>query len=230
MLDKLEMVEATVRQSAVVARGVLKISAPVWFANPLFTKALAKYRSRYPDVLLYLNLNDRLVDLVKEGFDLALRVTPEEPGSSLLTRRICSIELMLVGSTDYLQRNGYPKTPNELSKHVSISYYYSQFADEILFEDSNGRETVKLPVSIRSNNTIMLYQATLAGMGLAVLPKWLIEDDLTSQRLEVLKLDYTLATSSLYAVYTNRRYLSPKISTFVDFLAEHFSDITESFD
>ncbi|MEH2069808.1 MAG: LysR family transcriptional regulator [Nostoc sp.] len=227
MLNKLEMVEATVRQSAVVARGILKISAPVWFANPLFTKALAKYRSRYPDVLLDLNLNDRLVDLVEEGFDLALRVTPEEPSSSLLTRRICPIQLMLVGSTDYLQRNGYPKTPNELSKHLSISYYYSQFADEISFEGSNGRETVKLPVSIRSNNTIMLYQATLAGMGLAVLPKWLIEDDLTSQRLEVLKLDYTVATSSLYAVYTNWRYLSPKISTFVDFLAEHFSGITE---
>lgn len=230
MLDKLEMVEAAVRQSAVVARGVLKISAPVWFANPLFTKALAKYRSRYPDVLLDINLNDRLVDLVEEGFDLALRVTPEEPVSSLLTRRICPIQLMLVGSADYLQRNGYPKTPNELSKHLSISYYYSQFADEILFEGSNGRETVKLPVSIRSNNTTMLYQATLAGMGLAVLPKWLIEDDLTSQRLEVLKLDYTLAISYLYAVYTNQRYLSPKIRTFVDFLAEHFSGITESFD
>ncbi|MBV8883562.1 MAG: LysR family transcriptional regulator, partial [Chroococcidiopsidaceae cyanobacterium CP_BM_RX_35] len=69
MLDNLDMVEASVRQSAVVARGVLKISAPVWFANPLFTKTLAEYRSRYPDVLLDLNLNDRVVDLVEEGFD-----------------------------------------------------------------------------------------------------------------------------------------------------------------
>jgi DNA-binding transcriptional LysR family regulator len=223
MLDNLEIVEAAVRRSAVVARGLLKISAPVWFANPLFTKALAEYRSRYPDVLLDLNLNDRMVDLVEEGFDLALRVTQDEHYSSLLTRRICPIQLMLVGSPDYLRRNGYPKTPNELSKHLSISYYYSQFADEMFFEGPKGRETVKLAVSICSNNTSMLYQATLASMGLAVLPEWLIEDDLTSQRLEVLKLDYTLSTTSLYAVYTSRQYLSPKIRTFVDFLVEYFS-------
>ena len=226
MLDNLEMVEAAVGRSAVVTRGILKITAPVWFANPLFTKALVEYRSRYPDVLLDLNLNDRLVDLVEEGFDLALRVTQDEPRSSLLTRRICPIHLMLVGSPDYFRKNGYPKTPKELSKHAAISYQYSQFADTIFFDGSNGRETVKLAVSIRSNNTIMEYQAALANMGLAVLPEWLIEDDLINQRLEVVKLDYTLSTSFLYAVYTSRRYLSPKIRTFVDFLAEHFSGIT----
>ena len=98
----------------------------------------------------------------------------------------------------------------------------------MFFEGPNGRETVKLAVSLRSNNTNMLYQATLAGMGLAVLPEWLIEDDLTNQRLEVLKPYYTLATSSLYAVYTSRRYLSPKIRTFVDFLADHFSGIRDN--
>ncbi len=226
MLDNLEMVEAAVRQSTVVARGVLKISAPVWFANPLFTKALAEYRSRYPDVSLDLNLNDRVVDLVEEGFDLALRVTPNEPASSVLTQRICPIQFMLVGSSDYLQRNGYPKTPNELSKHIGISYYYSQFPDEMFFEGPKGRETIKLAVSIRSNNTMMMHQAAIASMGLAVLPEWLIEDDLTNQRLEVLKLDYTLSTTYLYVVYTSRRYLSPKVRTFVDFLAEHFSGIT----
>jgi DNA-binding transcriptional LysR family regulator len=226
MLDNLEMVEAAVRRAAVVAKGVLKISAPVWLANPLFTKALAEYRSRYPDVLLDLNLNDQVVDLVEDGFDLALRVTPNEPAAPMLARRICPIQFLLVGSSDYLQRNGHPKTPNELSKHLGISYYYSQFTDKIFFEGLNGRESVKLAVSIRSNNTNMLYQATLAGMGLAVLPEWLIEDDLTHQRLEVLKPSYPLATSFLYVVYTSRRYLSPKIRTFVDFLAEHFSGIT----
>ena len=226
MLDDLEMVEAAVKRSAVVARGTLKITAPVWFANPLFTKALAEYRSRYPDVLLDLDLNDRLVDLVEEGFDLALRVTQDEPHSSLLTRRICPIQLMLVGSPDYFRKNGHPKTPKELSKHAAISYHYSQFADTIFFDGPNGRETVRLAVSIRSNNTIMEYQATLANMGLAVLPELLIEDDLINQRLEVVKLDYTLSTAFLYAVYTSRQYLSPKIRTFVDFIAEFFSDIT----
>ncbi|MEH2303036.1 MAG: substrate binding domain-containing protein [Nostoc sp.] len=146
-----------------------------------------------------------------------------EPRSSLLTRRICPIPFLLVGSSDYLQKNGHPKTPNELSKHVAISYHYSQFANEIFFEGPNGRETIKLTVSIRSNNTIMEYQATLASMGLAVLPEWLIADDLANQRLEVVELDYTLPTTFLYAVYTSQRYLSPKIRTFVDFLVDYFS-------
>ncbi len=226
MLDNLEMVEAAVGRSTVAARGVLKITAPVWFANPIFTKALAEYRSRYPDVLLDLNLNDRMVDLVEEGFDLALRVTHDEPSPSLLARRICPIQFVLVGSSDYLRRNGYPKTPSELSKHIAISYSYSRLSDEVFFDGSNGREMVKLAVSMRSNNTSMTYQAVLASMGLAYLPEWLIEDDLTTQRLEVLKLKYALPTAFFYAVYTSRRYLSPKIRTFVDFLAEHFSGIT----
>ncbi len=221
MLDNLEVVEAAVGRSAVAARGVLKITAPVWFANPLFTNALAEYRSRYPDVLLDLNLNDRMVDLVEEGFDLALRVT-HQPGSSPIARRICSIQFMLVASPDYLRRNGYPKTPSELSKHVAITYSYSRLGDGIFFDGPNGRETVKLAASIRSNNTSMAYQAALASIGLAFLPEWLIEDDFTTRRLEVLMPDYTLPTASLYAVYTSRRYLSPKVRTFVDFLADRF--------
>ena len=188
MLDNLSVVEAAVRRTAVAARGVLKITAPIWFANPLFTKALTEYRDRYPDVLLELNLSDRIVDLVEEGFDLGLRVTYSEPNSSLLTRRICPIQFMLVGSPNYLRRNGHPKTLNELSEHIAVSYQYLQFADKIFFDRPNDRKTVKPAVSVRSNDTNMLYQAALAGMGLAILPKWLIEDDLTSRRLEVLKL------------------------------------------
>jgi DNA-binding transcriptional LysR family regulator len=226
MLDNLAMVEATVRQSAVVVRGILKVNAPVWFANPLFTKALAEYRSRYPDVSLDLSLNDRVVDLVEEGFDLALRVMLSEPAPSPLTQQICSIPFLLVGSSDYLQRNGYPKTPNELSKHMGISYHYSQVPDGMILEGPNGREAIKLPVSLRSNNTMMMYQAVVANMGVAILPEWLIADDLASQRLEVLELGHTLTTTFLYAVYPSQRYLSPKIRTFVDFLAEYFSGNT----
>ncbi len=225
ILDRLEVVEAAVSRSTVAARGILKIAAPVWFANPLFTKALAEYHSHYPDVLLDLNLNDRIVDLVEEGFDLALRVT-SDPDCSLLARRICLIQFRLVGSPKYLLNNGYPKTPSELSKHMLLTYTYSRFGDGVFFDGPNGGETVKLTASMRSNNTSMLYQAALASMGLAFLPEWLIEEDLTSRRLEVLKPDLTFPTF-LNAVYTSQRYLSPKVKTFVDFLSDHFSGITE---
>ena len=226
ILDNLEVLEAAVKRTAVTARGVLKITAPIWFANPLFTKALTEYRSCYPDVFLELNLNDRIVDLVEEGFDLALRVTYKDSNPSLLTRRICPIQFMLVASPDYLRRNGHPKNLNELSKHIAVTYQYLQFADKIFFDNPSEREKIKLPFSVRSNSTNMLYQAALAGMGLAILPEWLIEGDITSRRLKVLKLDCTLPTSFLYTVYTSRKYLSPKIRTFVDFLAEYFSGLS----
>ncbi|MEH1885256.1 LysR family transcriptional regulator [Nostoc sp.] len=226
ILERLEVVEAAVRRSAVAVHGVLKITAPVWFANPLFAKALAEYRSRYPDVLLDLNLNDRVVDLVEEGFDLGLRVT-NNSSSSLLLHRICPIQFQLVGSPNYLLKHGYPTNLNELSNHLLLAYSYSQFDDGLVFHSGpNGREIVKMKVSMRSNSSSMLYQAALASMGLTFLPKWLIEEDLTSRQLEVLMPEYTFLTF-LNAVYTSRRYLSPKVRTFVDFLTNYFSGIIE---
>jgi DNA-binding transcriptional LysR family regulator len=219
ILDRLEVVEAAVKRSAVITSGVLKVTAPVWFANPTFTKALAAYRARYPDVLLDLNLNDRKVDLVEEGFDLALRVT-SNPDASLLTRRICPIQFRLVAAPNYLRDHGCPTTVSELSQHVFLSYAYSPVGDELLFDRPHGREKIAVTASMRSNSTNMLYQAAIASMGLAILPEWLIEDDLTSGRLELLNLDYAFSTD-LNAVYTSRRYLSPKVRTFVDFLADY---------
>lgn len=221
ILDRLEVVDAAVKRSAVATSGVLKVTAPVWFANPTFTKALAAYRARYPDVFLDLNLNDRKVDLVEEGFDLALRVTSNHD-ASLLTRRICSIQFRLVAAPNYLRDNGCPTTTSELSQHVFLSYSYSPVRDELLFDGPHGQEKIAITASMRSNSTSMLYQAAIASMGLAILPEWLIEDDLTSGRLELLNLDYAFSTD-LNAVYTSRRYLSPKVRTFVDFLADYLA-------
>ncbi|MGC2520844.1 MAG: LysR family transcriptional regulator [Burkholderiales bacterium] len=221
MLDNLEETEAAVGRSAVAARGVLKITAPGWFANRHFTDALAEYRSRHPNVLLDLNLSDRVVDLVEEGFDLALRVTLE-PGASLIARRICPIRFILVGSADYLRRKGRPKTPAGLAQHAGIAYSYSPSGDRVSLDGPNGRETAALSPSMRSNNTTLIYQAVSSGMGLAGLPEWLIEDDLAARRLVALLPDYALPNAALFAIYTSRRYLSPKVRTFVDFLAERF--------
>ena len=228
ILDRLEVVEAAVKRSAVVTSGTLKVTAPVWFANPTFTKALAAYRTRYPAVLLDLNLNDRKVDLVEEGFDLALRVSSNLE-TSLLSRRICPIQFRFVAAPSYLRDNGCPTTASELSQHVFLSYAYSPLGDGLFFEHPHGREKIAMTTSMRSNSTSMLYQAAIAGMGWTALPEWLIEDDLTSGKLELLQLDYTFC-SYLDAVYTSRRYLSPKVRTFVDFLADYFVGVADAVD
>lgn len=223
ILDRLEVVEAAVKRSAVATSGTLKVTAPVWFANPTFTKALAAYHVSYPNVLLDLNLNDRQVDLVEEGFDLALRVS-SNPDASLLSRRICPIKFRLVAAPDYLRDNGHPIAASE-SQHEFLSYAYAPFSDRFFFDGADDREKIAT-IALRSNSTSMLHQAAIAGMGLAALPEWLIEDDLTSGRLELLQFDYAFC-AYLDTVYTSRRYLSPKVRTFVDFLADYFAGIAD---
>jgi DNA-binding transcriptional LysR family regulator len=225
ILDRLEMAEAAVSRSTVAANGILKISAPVWFANPLFAKVLMEYHDRYPDVLLDLKLSDRMVNLVEEGFDLALRVR-HNPIDTVLGRSICRIQFRLVGSPEYLRAHGSPKTHSELSRHIFITYAHRPFGEGVFFDTPIERETLKLTVSIRCDNTAMLHQAVLASMGLAFLPEWLILDDLTSGRLEVIQLDSALPDALLDAVYTSRRYLLPRVKTFIDFLTDRFADST----
>jgi DNA-binding transcriptional LysR family regulator len=220
MLDNLDEVEAMVSHTAVVPSGVLKISAPVWFANRKFTKVLANYRSQFPAVTLDIDLSGRMVNLVEEGFDLALRVT-QSPNIKLIAYAIASIQFDMVGSPSYLRKAGYPLKPKDLSQHAMI--IYSLLSEgEISFTGQTAKENVKVePLSVmRTNNENLMHDAVMDGMGLAILPTWLIEEDIATGHLEKVMPDYLLPPITLYAVYTSRRYLSSKVRTFVDFLAE----------
>ncbi len=220
MLDNLDEVEATVRRTAVVASGVLKISAPVWFANSIFSKVIADYRAQFPAVTLDIDLSGRMVNLVEEGFDLALRVT-QSPNSKLIAHAIASIQFYLVGSPSYLRQAGYPLKPKDLSQHAMITYSLVS-EGEISFVGPTGKESFQnksLPV-LRSNNENLMHNAVIDGMGLALLPTWLIEEDIAAGHLEKVMSDYRWPTITLYAVYTSQKYLSSKVRTFVDFISE----------
>ena len=220
MLDDLEEVEATVSRTSVVPSGVLKISAPVWFANRKFTQILADYRVQFPAVTLDIELSGRMVNLVEEGFDLALRVV-HFPIEKLIAHSIASIQFQLVGSPAYLRKSGYPATPQDLSQHAMITYFFMSESG-LTFEGQNGKETIKIELSsvLRTNNENLIHHAVMDGMGLAFLPTWLIEDDLAAGYLERVLPDYQIPPLTLYAVYTSRKYLSSKVRTFVDFISE----------
>ncbi|MBN3925986.1 LysR family transcriptional regulator [Nostoc sp. NMS4] len=219
MLDSLDEAEASVSRAAIVPSGVLKISAPVWFANRKFTKVLANYHSRFAAVTLDIDLSGRIVNLVEEGFDLALRVT-QSPGSNLIAHPIASIQFYMVGSPSYFQKAGYPLKPKDLSQHAMITYSLLS-EGELAVEGLTGKESVKIKSSLlRTNNENLIHDAAMDGMGLAFLPTWLIEDDIASGHLERVMPDYRFPSPMLYAVYTSRKYLSSKVRTFVDFIAE----------
>jgi DNA-binding transcriptional LysR family regulator len=226
LLDGLEETEAAVAHAAVAPRGVLKITAPVWFGNARFTRLLADYRARYPDVVLDVNLNDRVVDLVEEGFDLALRVTTM-PGPTLIARRLMAIRFELVAAPAFIEAHGQPESPEDLVHFATVGYAYSPSGDRFHLEGPNGRVTARIVPAMRTNNTMLSYQMVLAGMALAPLPPWLIHDDVAAGLLVPLLPGYALPAAALYAVYTSRRLLAPKLRTFVDYLAERCANAPE---
>lgn len=218
MLDNLDQIEATVGRTAVTPRGVLRLSAPVWFANPIFTRALAGYRARYPEVQFDIDLSGRAVNLVEEGFDLALRVS-QAPAPALIARPLGAIEFHLVAAPAYLARAGRPQRPAELARHAMISYALLGSGNELVFDGPQGRERVKFTPVLQTNNESLIHAAALDAMGIALLPSWQTDDDLAAGRLERLLPAWGMPSGTLCAVYTSRRYLAPKVRTFVDYLA-----------
>ena len=221
MLDDLEDVEASVAQSTAAPRGTLRLSAPVWMANPDFIGVLNDYRARYPEVRLDVDLSGRFVNLVEERIDLALRVTsPMALGQSLIARPIAPVTFHVVGSPAYLDRAGRPVRAADLAMHAMLVYSLMSDVNRLDIEGPHGRETVKVDAVLQSNNESLMRLAALEGMGLALLPNSLIARDLQAGRLEIVLPEYRVFDSKLYGVYQNRKYLSPKVRTFLDFISQ----------
>jgi len=217
MLDSLDEVEAAVSHATVVPRGTLRLTAPVWMANTIFASVLADYQARYPDVRLDVDLSGRLVNLVEEGFDLALRATAA-PDEALIARPITNVPFYMVAAPAYLERAGRPARIADIAGHALLHYALYP-GESFSFEGENGPETIKLDPVLRSANETLLHLAALEGMGLAFLPKWLVTADIAAGRLEHVMPEHVVFVGKLFAVYPSRKYLSAKVRTFIDFVA-----------
>lgn len=219
-LIALEEAEAVVSKATVIPRGTLKLSAPVWMANPIFANLLAAYQTRYPEVLLDVDLSGRVVNLVDEGFDLALRATPTI-GEGLVARPLTRTRFHLVAAPTYLNRRGHPKSMEELAGHNLLMYSLGRLESTITFNGAKGKQTVKLVPVLQSTNEMLLHLAAVEGMGLAYLPKFLVAEDVAANRLVLLLPERFTFESTIYGVYSSRKYLSAKVRTFLEFLAEN---------
>lgn len=222
MLDDLEDIESAVAKATVAPRGTLRVSAPVWMANPGFIGVLNEYRARYPGVRLDVDLSGRFVNLVEEGIDLALRATsPVSLSQTLIARPIAPVTFHAVAAPAYLRRAGRPTRAAQLGEHAVLSYSLLPGGNSFNMEGPDGVESVRFEPVLQSNNELLLRLAALEGMGVAFLPKCLVAHDLEAGRLEVLLPDYRLFDTKLYGVYQNRKYLSSKVRTFLDFICEN---------
>ncbi|WP_206957016.1 LysR family transcriptional regulator [Trinickia acidisoli] len=221
LLDELDDVESAVSQSTAAPHGTLKLSVPVWMANPDFVGVLNDYRTRYPDVRFDVDLSGRFVNLVEEGFDLALRVTnPLSLGPALIARPIAPVTFHLVASPHYLRKAGAPADAQALARHMMLGYSAFPANSALEAEGPRGIEAFKFDPALQTNNETLLRLAALEGMGLAFLPKVLISRDLEAGTLEAVLTDYRFFGTKLYGVYRHRRYLSSKVRTFLDFLCD----------
>ncbi|AXF05853.1 LysR family transcriptional regulator [Paraburkholderia hospita] len=225
MLEGLDEVEAAVSNVTVTPRGTLKLSAPVWAANTLVARVLAEYHHRYPDVSLDVDLSGRIVNLVDEGFDLALRaMTSARLDPGLVARPLIDVPFHFVASPSYLERAGRPAALSDLNGHSLLMYSGINFSGSLFLKGRDGEEAVKFRSVMRSENETMLHLAALEGMGLVFLPAWMTQSDIAKGTLEHVLVDEIQFGTTLHAVYPSRKYLSAKVRTFIDFLSSRLND------
>jgi len=221
VLADIDDMETAVGDLATRARGTLRINAPMSFGQLHLARAIADYRDVQPEVEVDLTLNDRVVDIVSEGFDLAIRIGRLE-GSSLVARRLAPARVVLCASPEYFRRRGVPETPEQLANHDCLRYAYAADFDRWRFE-RNGREhNVRIRGPFAANNGDALRAAALACQGIVLQPTFIVGDDIRHGRLQTVLDDYHATTLNIHAVYAHRQYLSAKVRTFVDFLAGYF--------
>ena len=229
MLDGLDEVEAAVSNVTVTPRGTLKLSAPVWMATSRTARVLAEYHQRYPEVSLDMDFSGRIVNMVDEGYDLALRATaPDRLDPGLVARPLMKVIFHLVGSPAYLSRTGRPAKLADLNGHASLLYSGLHSNGTLTFDGPRGRETTTFQVVMQSENETMLHLAALEGMGLVFLPAWMAQPDIADGRLERVLPEVANFSGVLHAVYPSRKYLSAKVRTFVDFLAAALDPVTRN--
>jgi DNA-binding transcriptional LysR family regulator len=226
ILTEIEDAEAQARQASAEPRGTLRINAPYSFASLHVAPFLSDFLAVHPDLKLDITLNDRFVDLIEEGFDVAVRIAGTLPESSLVARKLAPCRMVLCASPEYLERRGEPQTPADLERHNCLGYpLCSTPGGWTLISQDGRRHTVKANGNIRANSGDILRAATLAGCGVMLLPSFIVGDELSAGRLKALLPDYQVQELSIYAVYPSRRHLSAKVRAFVAFLAEKYGPI-----
>ncbi|MBU0827117.1 MAG: LysR family transcriptional regulator [Gammaproteobacteria bacterium] len=213
--------DALAQNQQLAPSGQLRITAPVTFGTEALMPVLSTYLDRYPDVSVDLVLNDRVVDLLEEGFEAAIRIGPL-PDSALIARPLTPYRLMVCASPAYLARRGTPQKPADLTGHECVAFSPAALKEwSLTGEDGMCR----VPVSgrLQVNNGQALRMAALHGLGIVLQPSFQLASEVRAGRLVQLFPDYALPSRPMSVVYPPNRYRSPKLRSFVDFLLEQFS-------
>ena len=221
ILSEIEETEFQISRLHDEPKGTLKLNAPMSFGVLHMGRAIADFMAVYPDLNVELILNDRFVDPIEEGFDITVRIAALAD-SSLIARKLAPGRRVLVASPGYLSSFGTPQTPNQLAEHSCLNYGHTTVPQRWQWMDAG--KTLNVPINSRlcSNNGDVLRDAALAGHGVAMLPTFLVGDDICAGHLVVLLPEYPPAELGIYALYAPNKFLAAKTRVLIDFLVDRF--------
>ncbi|MEX2494949.1 MAG: LysR family transcriptional regulator [Woeseia sp.] len=222
LLADLEEAESSMRAAAVLPKGTLKLTCGVTFGERFIAPAIGDFAARHPQLVFDLDLSDRPMDLVEEGFDLAIRIGSISQ-QGLVSRRLGRTQIVCCASPAYLARHGMPRAPEDLAAHQCLSYTLMSLPNTWRFESPKGVSyDLHITPRHRANSGRMLTKLAASDVGVVIEPDFIVSPEVRSGALVRILAEYALPHRPLAAVYPSRRHLSAKVRTFVDFLAERF--------
>lgn len=222
ILESIKDMEAHFGQLQSTVKGLLHISAPVSFSTIHLAPLVSDFMKKYPEVSINLELNDRKVDVIEEGFDLALRIGHLK-SSSFIAKKIAPVRMVLCASPDYLQQHGRPNHPSDLIAEHFLRYSYMEYtASNISLMEALRINNQKTQSGLVANNGEVLMQAALAGEGYILQPTFIVWESIRQGKLVTILDDFELEPLALYAIYPHRKLMPSKLRAFIDYTVDYF--------
>jgi DNA-binding transcriptional LysR family regulator len=223
LLGNLDEAEAEITSRSGEASGLLKVNVPVTFGLMHLAPLWPAFLAGHPKLGIEITLSDRVVDLVDDGFDLAVRIG-QLPSSTLISRKLASTRMVACASPGYLERRGEPVQPDELLHHDVVSYSLFSSGENWNFNGPEGGVSVKVVPRVRTNSGDTCRAFALAHQGIILQPTFIVGTDLAQGLLREIMPAYRSTELGVYAVYASRKFVSPKVRLLIDFLVEAFAD------
>jgi len=225
ILESIQDMEGGLGQFKHEAQGVLRINAPVSFATRHLAPLLRDFKGVNPAVGIDLQLNDRKIDVIEEGFDVALRIG-QLKSSSLIAKRIAPIRLVVCASPDYLNRNGIPQHPDQLIPEHFLHYSYMEYNQpQLPLMNALKRSIKEQRPSMSCNNGDILVEAAIGGEGYLLQPTFIVGEAVKQGKLTIILDDYEPDLMGLYVVYPHRKLIANKLSVFIDFISDYYGEL-----
>src|SRR5438876_1581714 len=222
ILGMVEEAESSAAQRSSVPRGTLRVATSISLGVLGMGQTMTEFLEKYPELKVDLVLNDRRVDLVEEGFDLAIRMGPQVD-SGFVARKIADAPIFVCASASYLKRHSVPKFPRQLASHNCLTYSYSRQETDWPFTRDGVEKTVQVSGSLRANNGSVLVNAAIEGLGIIRQPHFFVSEALSRKQLVRVLPAWSAGEHAVYMVYPSRRFLPIKVRALIDFLVERFN-------